>query len=225
MAVVSFKRILSGIKYGIIAEGIFLIIQIFMILFVFDTDFGFTSFEYSFFIFGGIYLTISGCIGPGGYKKEYKILLFTPTHGSSYSEKIEIMAFVTDNSINNAEVIINEDNIDLIDFDSEGRGVIMIDRSDFENLIINKIYLRSDDYISNNSEFTLFEYREDMTEDEIEELYQMELSQKQEKTLEEAQKSYLKKANNRLGSVALGLFILAIINFGLSVLFSFLSFN
>ena len=56
---------------------------------------------------------------PGGYKKEYKILLFTPTHGSSYSEKIEIMAFVTDNSINNAEVIINEDNIDLIDFDSE----------------------------------------------------------------------------------------------------------
>ena len=76
MAIVSFKRILSGIKYGIIAEGLFLILQIFMILFVFDTDFGFTSFEYSFFIFGGIYLTISGCIGPGGYKKEYKILLF-----------------------------------------------------------------------------------------------------------------------------------------------------
>ena len=39
-----------------------------------------------------------------------------------------------------------------------------------------------------------------MTEDELEELYQMELSQKQEKTLEEAQESYLKKANNRLGS-------------------------
>ena len=46
MAVVSFERMLTGIKYGIIAEGIFLIIQIFIMLFVFDSDFVFTSFEY-----------------------------------------------------------------------------------------------------------------------------------------------------------------------------------
>ena len=51
----------------------------------------------------------------------------------------------------------------------------------------------------------------------------MELGQKQDKTIEEAQKSYLKKINNRLGSVALGLFVLALVNFGLSILISFIS--
>ena len=83
--------------------------------------------------------------------------------------------------------------------------------------------LQFDDYISNKSEFTLFEYKEEMTEDELEDLYQMELGQKQDKTIEEAQKSYLKKINNRLGSVALGLFVLALVNFGLSILISFIS--
>ena len=87
----------------------------------------------------------------------------------------------------------------------------------------NNIYLQFDNYISNNSEFTLFEYKEEMTEDELEDLYQMELGQKQDKTIEEAQKSYLKKINNRLGSVALGLFVLALVNFGLSILISFIS--
>ena len=61
-----------------------------------------------------------------------------------------------------------------------------------------------------------------MDEDELEELYQMELNQKQEKTLKEAQDSYIKRKNNKLGSIAFGIFILSLLNFGLSVLFSIL---
>jgi len=223
MGIVSYERLLIGFKYGLIAEIIFLTIQILTMVFVFGRDFNSTILEYAFFVFGGIYLTISGCIGPGGYRKDYKILLFTPTHGSSFSNKIEVMGFITDDSIKKADVCVNDKVIANMDFDSEGRGSITIDRSEFENLTINNIYLQFDNYISNNSEFTLFEYKEEMTEDELEDLYQMELGQKQDKTIEEAQKSYLKKINNRLGSVALGLFVLALVNFGLSILISFIS--
>lgn len=214
------QRTLTGIKYGLIFEGFFFLLQ--MILFFINQNYTFQTFEYFFFIFGGIYLTISGCIGPGGYRKDYQILLYSPTSGNSFSNKIEVMGFVTNFEIIKADIIVNEKQIEVLEFDSEGRGVLVIEREDFDNLVINNIYLKSGSRKSNRSEFTLFEYRENMDEDELEELYQMELNQKQEKTLKEAQDSYIKRKNNKLGSIAFGIFILSLLNFGLSVLFSIL---
>lgn len=210
-------KFLKGIQYTVLVEIVLMSI-LGIIWFIINGTL--TSFPLGIFMFGygGILLTVAGCVGPGRYHKEYSLLVYTPESGSSFSNEITVSGFVLDPTIKEADIVINGQKIGLIVFDEQGFGTQVISRSDIIQDVINSVYFQTENEKSNSTEFSLFEYTDDMTEEEIDQFYKME-SSKPLKTLEEAKISYLEKTTKGMGSLAFALGTVAIINFLLEVLF------
>lgn len=212
---VSFEKFQIGVKYGAIAESILVVIIGIIWLIVANT---LTTFPIAYLTFGygGLLLTIAGCIGPGRYQKDYKILLYTPESGSSFSDNIAVSGFTMDPSISKVNVMINGKKAGDMEFDENGLGRTTITRENIISEVINSIYLETEEYQSNSNEFTLFEYTEDMSDEEIDELYGME-TREPVKSLEDAKSSYTERVSGRLGSVALGLGTFGVFNLLLGI--------
>ncbi|MHA2501557.1 MAG: hypothetical protein ACXAE3_01610 [Candidatus Kariarchaeaceae archaeon] len=218
---IHWDKFLRGMKYAFAAEAI--VITITAILWLIFSG-GLEGFPIGVFLFGsgGFMLTVAGCIGPGRYHKDYKLLIYTPEPGASFSNDIPVSGFTMDPTIKEADIIVNGKKVGTIGFDENGMGNQVITRKDFISEIINSIQFRFESEISNSNDFTLFEYNDEMSEEEIDDLYQME-TKKPLKSLEDAKASYLQKTSKGLGSVALGLGAMAAINFILNVLLGFIN--
>lgn len=209
-SIIDREKYLIGLVYGIIPELIILLIVAIVWIF---TRRSLTTYPVDLITFGygGLLLTIAGCIGPGRYQKKYDLLIYQPEAGSSYSEEIPVSGFVVDDSITKANIMVNGQKAGELEFNQDGIGTTSIKRSDFISSVLNNIYLEVNGTKSNATDFTLFEYTEDMSEEEIDDLYKMEQS-KPSKPIEEAKESYIKRLSNNMSSLTLGLLTLGILN-------------
>lgn len=219
-SIINREKYLTGLVYGIIPELIIFII-VGIVWFIASRPISDFPVDLITFGYGGLMLTIAGCIGPGRYQKKYDILIYQPESGSSFSEEIPVSGFVMDSTIEKADIVVNGHKVDELVFDDSGIGKTTIHRSDFINSTINKISLEQNDVQSNSTDFTLFEYTEDMTEEEIDVLFEMENTEPV-KEIEEAKQNYAERINSGISSITLGVFTLGILNLLFAVIRDYL---
>jgi hypothetical protein len=199
----SFTKFFYALKWTFVAQitiGIFL--YLIWILLGFDSAFPVGIYTMG---IGGLTLTIAGCIGPGRYSRTYKLVLSSPLSGSSFSEEIAVSGFTMDEvNLQNAEIYVNDKKVGGLNFTNNvGRTVLSRD-SVGEDRTINTIWLKSNDIISNKSYFTLFEYTENLSDEEIDEFYEMERLEF-EKDISSLRKKYQTRHSRFTGSLTWGL--------------------
>jgi hypothetical protein len=107
-------------------------------------------------------------------------------------------------NIQNAEIYVNDIKVGGLNFTNNiGRTVLSRD-SIGEDRTINSIWLQSDNLVSNKSHFTLFEYTENLSDEEIDEFYEME-REEFEKDVTSMRERYFQRSNRFTGSMAWGI--------------------
>jgi hypothetical protein len=172
-------------------------------------------------LLGGLLLTVSGCIGPGRYKKDYKILLYEPQDGSSFSQEVPVSGFVKDTEITSANIIINGRQVGKISFDQSTMGRTQIDRKKVIYEPVNKIILEANGVKSNERYFSFFDYSNEMSDEEIDQLIEME-NKGPDKPLDEARKDYLERTSTNLGSISLGIATASLLTMAIGAIFDYI---
>ena len=206
---INWKRFLLGAKYALYAEvGLAVISYIIWMIVVRSNP---SPYDIAVFSMGtgGLLFLIAGCVGPGRYHRTYDLILYTPKDGSSYSESFQVNAFVVDESIHSADVIVNGHKVGSLTF-KDFVGSTIIKRKDIMETILNKIWLESGSIKSNETVFSLFDYTEEMTDDEIEDFNRIETSEFDLPILETREK-YIGFLQRSLGSISLGVLLVGII--------------
>jgi hypothetical protein len=210
------EKFLVGLKYAAIAEvGLGVILFLIWVLATLSNP---SPFPLDIFTLGsgGLLLLIAGCVGPGRYHKTYELILYTPKDGSSYSESFKVNGFVVDESIQSASVMVNSQKVGSITF-KNFIGSTIIKREDIMEITLNKIWLESDSIKSNETVFSLFDYSEDMTDDEIEEFSNFELGTT-DLPIHETRVKYIKFLNRSLGSISFGVLTVGLVTMILGAL-------
>ena len=203
------EKFLAGLKYASISEvGLGAILYLIWWLATLSNP---SPFPFNIFTLGtgGLLLLIAGCVGPGRYHKIYDLILYTPKDGSSYSESFQVNGFVIDETIKFADVIVNGHKVGSLVF-KDFIGTSIIKRKDIMETTLNKIWLESGDIKSNETVFSLFDYSEEMTDDEIEDFSKIESSDF-DLPINETRDKYLKFLNRSLGSISLGVLIVGLL--------------
>lgn len=213
---INWKRFLDGAKYSLMAEvGLSIISYIIWMIVVRSNPPPYYIAVFSMGT-GGLLLLIAGCVGPGRYHKTYDLILYTPKDGSSYSESFQVNAFVIDESIQSADVIVNGHKVGSVTF-KDFIGSTIVNRKDIMETILNKIWLESGSIKSNETVFSLFDYTEEMSDDEIEDFSRIETSEFDLPILETREK-YIKFLRRSLGSISLGVLLVGMVTMFLGAL-------
>lgn len=214
------EKFVATLKYSLLVELIFGII-VFLIWLIFNLDRP-TKFPLAAFTLGtgGIFLTSAGCVGPGRYKKPFDLVIYSPIDGSTFSEEIPVSGFTVDETISHAKIIVNHIEIGILNF-VDALGNTSIPRDAFLDQTINAIWLESDNKKSNKSYFTLFDYSDELSDEEIDEFIKIE-EEEGKLDIVSAKNEYLKKRFAHVGSVSWALFTMSLMLFTFGSLFDIL---
>lgn len=198
------EKFLKAIKYSLILEVV-LIIAFTIIYFFLLSDEGAYPYLVLTLFSGGLFFLISGFIGPGRYQHDFKLFIFSPKIGASYYENIPISS-VCKEGINSAEIIVEGKVVGEINYTNK-MNQILIKRELIDDVGLNKLWLKSkkDGFLSNIVSFTLFDFDETMTAEQVEEFSSFD-DQMDPRALEQLNVEFQKKIISHIGSLSLGFF-------------------
>ncbi len=214
--IISTRQYINGLKFSLLFE-IIVVVLLYLIWIIFRIGsvipFPMDALTLG---LGGLLLIISGIIGPGRYSKDYSMIIYTPRSGTSFSDYVPVGAFTVDENIKDANIIINDHNVGKIKFNNF-IGRKNVQREKILEHPMNYIWLEKNGIKSNKTYFTLFDFDESMTDEEIEEFSNYEKVE-EDVELEPLRDKYMQKKNKRIGSISLGILTAAIITMIIGVL-------
>jgi hypothetical protein len=202
-------RFFQGLMFSIIFSALSVLITAIIWLIIFKT---LIFYPLSLVIIGisGILLVIAGCIGPGVFKREFKLVIYHPRDGGAFHTYIKVSGFSVDPKITSADIIVNNEKLETIHFKNNIFEKVYKEDMFVPNSV-NYIWLEKNGEISNKSLFTLYDPSE-FTDDEIAEFEEIE--EKYDKIkIQSAREDYLKDRYANLGYITLGILTTAAIVF------------
>ena len=202
------EKFLKGVKYSAITELVLLIVFTILYLFLFRDEVFYPFLVFTLFS-GGLFFLISGFIGPGRFQHDFKLFIFSPKIGASYYENIPISS-VCVGGINQADIIINSKIVGDLEYKNQ-IDQIMVKRDLIDDIGLNKLWLKSkkDGFLSNIVSFTLFDFDESITIEQVEEYSSFD-NQMDPLALQQLNEEYQKKLTSHMGSLGLGFFFFGV---------------
>lgn len=199
LATIRKKRFLQGFKFTTIPSVIIIILTLVAwTIFSSVENYPLGAFALG---LGGLAFTVAGCIGPGRYKQDFKLVLYNPRDKGAYHKFIKVSGFTVDDTITEADLYINSTKVETISFENNTFERVYKEEA-FLGDSVNYLWLEAGEEKSNRSLISIYD-PQDFDEEEILEIEEKE-AEEEKYTIEEARDRYLNDRNSGLGYVTLG---------------------